>query len=162
MSHEIHGKDHAVPEPENSPRLGDHRIIDGKWQFYTGILWLPYPPMFAELIRLALETGWGFDDGLPMGYRHIKAKDGTITVQPYIRLLIGREPGSIADSDDKSLGYQFHLLIPMGTRSWGKMDGYVKTSETGRWVGITGITEVRQTISQNRVIAEPVYAEANN
>jgi hypothetical protein len=115
----------------------------------------------AELTKFATEAGWGVDEGIMIRYRFLRTKEGE-TVQPYIRVLIGREPGGIADSDDKSLGYQFHLLVTMGARSWSKPDGYVKTSDTASWVGISGVTEVRQTISRNRLVPEPVYVEANN
>lgn len=143
------------------PVRGDHRIVAGRSEFCTGQHWIPYPATLVALIEHAITYGWGFDDGLPIRYRHV-SEAGEVHSQPYIRVLIGREAGAIAGSDEKSPGIQFHLLAPMTQRAWGKPDGYVKTSESGLWVGISGLDEVRRTIVQNRVIGENPYAEADN
>ncbi len=133
------------------------RIVAGVAMISDGMKEIPYPETATELVRLAMENGWGFDDGLPAKV----SEDGT----PYVRLLIGRERGKNALTEDESPGIQFHISWWMNSgarKAWTLGQIYMKTSEHEGWQTIKTVLKVRATISGHPVKMPDVYVSADN
>jgi len=131
--------------------IGDHRVNhDGILEIRASRKWIPYPEDARQLICLALNNGWGVDDGLPT--RH--TKDGEV----YIRVLIGRERGP------KSSAFQFHLTWRLRDHQWYTTEGYVNvgTHDWSAWRTIRSRDYVTSTIMNNPVntTVEETHADA--
>jgi len=140
---------------------GDVRIIGETAMISNGVLWLPYPEGARSLIEMAQDHGWGHDDGMPRTGRRCRLYGGTV---PYIRVLIGRNPGINAVYGSPALGCRFHITWRMSSPesererlTWllGKM--YVKTSlvttESGQamWQAVPSIKTIREMIAREPV-----------
>lgn len=143
------------------PTVGDTNIVAGVTFVYSGSIWLQYPETANELIQMAQNHGWGFDDGLPPRVD----SEGCA----FIRLLIGREPGENAlTPGEETPGVQFHvtwrmphpITEPHRTR-WILGGIYVKTSETTGWNQIRSIKSVRSHIANEPVQVPNGYVPAN-
>lgn len=130
-----------------APEIGTTIMEAGRVKIYSGTRWLDYPVEAAKLIDEAIACGWGFDDGMPI--RHLA--DGTA----YVRVLVGREPGIIADgTDGKSDGWQFHVTFTIRETGagWDMNKGYHKTSSgEGGWLETSSLRYIRQTMHRYRV-----------
>lgn len=133
------------------------RTVLGTAMISDGIKEVPYPESAARLINLAIENGWGFDDGLPAR----TSGDGT----PYVRVLIGREPGQNALTHDASPGVQFHAVWHLTSgkdKRWVKPCVYVRTSLSDGWSAVETVGMVRSTIASNPVKLPDVFVSENN
>lgn len=151
---EMKGTGHMTSETEVPP--AGTRIVNGVAMISNGEKELRYPDTAADLIILAMENGWGFDSGLPA---KISQDD-----MPYVRILIGREPGWNALTEGVSPGIQFHIswrMYPGPRKGWSLGQIYVKTSECEGWQVLSMIKNVRALISGHPVKMPDVYVSEN-
>lgn len=135
---------------------GDVRLIGGTVMISNGERWLPYPETAKQLIELATDYGWGFEDGLPAGRTQCRMDTNKV---PYIRLLIGRNPGHNAVFGSPSPGAQFHITwrapnpeTQPRKATWILGSVYAKTSIVPMWQKVPSIKEVKEMIRQEPVI----------
>lgn len=132
------------------PMKGATNIVAGVTYIYSGNVWLPYPDSASELISMATDHGWGFDDGLPPRtdvFGHV-----------FVRILIGREAGENALTQDAAPGVQFHItwraphpITEPDRERWSLGGIYMKTSDTSGWAQLRSLKDVR-----SRIASEPV------
>lgn len=139
---------------------GETKIVKGVVTISNGRIWLPYPETAHDLIKMAQEHGWGFDDGLPVR----QYQEGT----PFVRILIGRGSGENALIPDEIVpGTQFHITWRMpnkftetSKRSWILCEVYRKTTETETWESIKSLKAVRAAMSGQPVMIPNGYVPA--
>lgn len=129
---------------------GTTRPMDGRTLIFTGRIWLDYPRGAQEVIDLAIDSGWGFDDGLPA---RVRKSDGRV----FVRILVGHERMYPLDTTDVIPATQFHLTwiappVESLNRSWDSGEMYVKTDVTNKWGTITSLSQVRKTIATDVLI----------
>jgi hypothetical protein len=107
----------------------------------TGVLTvhgrLTYPRTAKELLEIATQAGWHWDDGLPVRTDCYN--------EPFIRVMVGRPPGQGRD------GFLFHLTWRCSKARqfhMGKIFMYRHSTRT--WTSVHALSEVRSLIWENR------------
>lgn len=136
-----------------APPMGETRIVKGKVEIKGNRRWVPYPPQAASIIALALENGWGVDDGIINGHvrSYASAADKDVTV--FVRILIGRERGINAMDPQGEIvqGQQFHMTWVLRLDTWETSTCYVKVgTKKSAWRAVTP-AEARRAIAGNPV-----------